>query len=70
MGMTEQLGKSEHKVCVFDVNHTSNVVFQSLHTVVLIYFINAPIIWLSKNYYTVERCMLGSECVVIGSREI
>ena len=47
--------------CFVGFNHAHNVVTWSLHTVVLIYEMKAPIFWLSKNQSTVDSSKLGYE---------
>ena len=44
-GMPEELGKSAQTTCFVDFNHDGNVVNRISHKGVLIYVMNAPIIW-------------------------
>jgi hypothetical protein len=53
-GMPEPLGKSAHTTCFVDANHAGNVVTRRSHSGILIYVMNAPIIWFSKKQITVE----------------
>jgi hypothetical protein len=64
-GMPEPLGKSAHTTCFVDANHAGNVVTRRSHTGVLIYVMNAPIIWFSKKQNTVESSTFGSEFVAL-----
>ena len=48
LGIPEPLGKSVHTTCFVDADHAGNVVTRQSHTGVLIYVMNAPIIWFSK----------------------
>ena len=64
-GMPEPLGKSVHTTCFVDADHAGNVVTHRSHTGVLIYVMNAPIIWFYKNHNTVERSTFGWEFVAM-----
>ena len=61
LGMPEPLRRSAHTKCFVDANHYGNVVTWSLHTGVLIYVMNAPIIWFSNNKNTVDSSNFGSK---------
>ena len=63
--MPEPLGMSAHTVCFVDANHYGNVVTRSLHTNVLIYVMNVPIICFSKKQNNVESSMFGSKFVAM-----
>ena len=64
-GMPEALGKSVHTTCFVDANHAGNVVTLRSHTGILIYVMNAPIIWFSKKQNTAESSTFGSEFVAL-----
>ena len=64
-GMLEQLGKNSHTTCFVDDNHPGNVIDWRFREGFLIYVMNAPIIWLSKKYNTVEIITFGSEFMVM-----
>ena len=49
-GILEPLGKNAHTTFFVDSNHYGNVVTRRLHTGVLVYVMNLPIIWLSKKH--------------------
>ena len=63
--MPDPLVKSSHTTYFVVANHAVNVVTQRLHLGVLIYVMNAPIIWLSNNHNTFEISKFGSELVSI-----
>ena len=63
--MPEPLSKSAHTTCFVDSNHSGSVVTWSLHTGVLIYVMNTPIIWFSNNHNSVYSSTFGSELVEI-----
>ena len=63
--MPEPLGKCVHTTCFVDANHAGNVVTRRSHTGILIYVMNAPIIWFSKKQNTVESSTFGSEFVAL-----
>jgi hypothetical protein len=46
--MPEPLGQSVNVSCFVDANHAGNVVTHRLHTGILIYVQNTPIIWHSQ----------------------
>ena len=48
LGIPETLVNNTHTMCFVDSNHSGNTVTWSLHIGVLIYVMNAPIIWFSK----------------------
>ena len=60
-GMLDPLGKNSHMTCFVDAKHDGKIVTRCFHTVVLIYLMNAPVIWFSKNWNTLERSMFYSE---------
>ena len=64
-GMPGPLHKNAHTLCFVDANHTGNVVTRRLHTTVLIYVINVPIIWFSKKHNNVDISTFGYEFVVM-----
>ena len=53
LGMPDPLVNISYTTCFVDANQACNVVTQSSHTGVLVYVMNAPIIWFSKNQNTV-----------------
>ena len=59
--MPEPLGKSVHTTCFVGANQSGNVVTRRSHSGVLIYLMNAPIIWFSEKQNTVESSPFGSE---------
>ena len=59
--MAEPRDKSAHTTFFFKANHSGNVVTCSFHTVVLIYMLNANIIWFPKKKNIIEISMFGSE---------
>jgi hypothetical protein len=48
-----------------DANHAGNKVTRCLHTGIIIYVQNAPILWYSKRQNTVEVATFGSEMVAL-----
>ena len=52
------------KACA-DSNHAGNMSNMSLHSGIIIYVNNSPIIWYSKRQNTVEASSFGSEFVAI-----
>ena len=64
-GIPEPLGKSVHTTCFVDADHAGNVVTRQSHTGVLIYVMNAQIIWFSKKQKTFESSTFGSEFVAM-----
>jgi hypothetical protein len=48
-----------------DANHAGNKVTRCLHTGIIIYVQNAPILWYSKRQNTVEAATFGSEMVAL-----
>ena len=48
-----------------DANHAGNVVTHHLHTGILLYVCNAPIIWYSKRQNTVESATFSSKFVAL-----
>ena len=63
--MPEPLDKSSHTTCFFDAKHAVKVFIQCYHTCLLIYVMNAPIIWFSKKQNTVDISTFGSEFVAM-----
>jgi len=61
--MPEPLGRPVTISCFVDANHAGNVVTRWSHSGVLIFLMNAPIIWFSKRQNTVESSSFGSEFV-------
>ena len=47
-------------------NHAVNMANRRLHSGIIIYFNNAPIIWYSKLHNIVESVSFGSDFVAIG----
>ena len=54
-----------HTTCLVDADHAGNVVTRQSHTGVLIYGMNAPIIWFFKKQNKVESSTFRSECVAM-----
>ena len=48
-----------------DADHAGNVVTRRLHTCIIIFVQNAPIIWFSKRQNTVEAATFGSNFVAL-----
>jgi len=46
--MPKPLGKPVHIGCFVDANHAGNLVTRRSHSGILIFVMNAPILWLSK----------------------
>jgi hypothetical protein len=63
--MPEPLGKAVLISCFVDANHAGNVVTRRSHTGIIIFVMNAPIIWFSKKQNTVESSTFGSELVAL-----
>ncbi len=63
--MPEPNGKVVNILCFVDANHAGNVITRRLHTRIIIYVQNAPIIWFSKQQNTVESSSFGSEVVAL-----
>ena len=59
----ETKGKPVVVSCFVDENHAGNMITRRLHTGILIYVQNAPIIWFSKRQNTVESSSFGSKFV-------
>jgi hypothetical protein len=55
----EPKGKPVCISCFVDANHAGNVVTPQLHTGILIYCQNAPVIWYSKRQNTVESSIVN-----------
>ena len=64
-GMAKPRGESAHTICFVYSSHAGNVGIRSFYTCVLIYVINAPIIYLSKKQNTIDSSNFGSEFVVM-----
>ena len=63
--MPEPLGNPVTISAFVDANHSGNVAMQRLHTGIIIFVQNAPIIWFSKRQNTVESASFGSEFVAL-----
>ena len=63
--MSEPLGKSVRIWTYVDANHARNLANRRLHTGIIIYINNAPIIWSSKRQNMVESLSFGSEFVAL-----
>jgi hypothetical protein len=61
----EPRGKPVNILCFVDSNHAGNVITRRLHTGILIFVQNAPIIYYSKRQHTVETSTFGSEFVAM-----
>ena len=59
----ERLGKYVLIKAYVDSNHTGNMANMRLHSGIIIYVNNAPIIWYIKRHNTVEASSFGSEFV-------
>ena len=65
MDMPEPRGKPVVITCFVDSNHAGNTVTRQLHTGILIFVQNAPIIFYSKRQNTVETSTFGSKFVAM-----
>ena len=63
--MPTALGKPVNITCFVDADHAGNKVTRRSHSGIIIYVINAPIIWYSKRQNTVESSIFGSEIVAM-----
>jgi hypothetical protein len=63
--MPQPLGNPVNISCFVDANHAGNIVTRRLHTGILIYVQNTPIIWQSQRQNTVETLTFGSEFVAL-----
>ena len=63
--MSEPRGQPAVVLCFVNANHAGNVITRRLHTGILIYVQNAPIIWFSKRHNTVESSSFGSEIIAL-----
>ena len=63
--MPGPLDKISHTTCFVYANHAGSIITWRLQTGVLIYAMNAPIIWFSKNQNTVDSSMFGYEFVAM-----
>ena len=61
--MPEPCGNPVTISAFVDANHAGNVVTHRLHSGILIFVQNAPVIWFSKQQNTVEGVTFGSELV-------
>ena len=59
-GIPYPLVQNSQITCFVDAKHAGKVVTWSSHAFVLIYLINAPIVWFSKKQNTVESSTFGS----------
>ena len=51
--------------CYVNVDHPGNLTTRWLHTGILIYLLNTPIIWFSKRQNTVDSSSFGSEFIAL-----
>ena len=65
--MQEPKDKVVNVSCFVGANHAGNVIIRQLHTKIIIYVQNAPIIWFSKRQNTVESSSFGSKFVTISA---
>jgi hypothetical protein len=63
--MPELLGKPVTMHVFVDANHAGNIVTRQLHTGILMFIQNSPIVWLSRRQNTVETSTFGSEFVAL-----
>ena len=63
LGVLDLLSKNSHTACFVDANHSGNFLTRSLHTGVLIYVMNVPIICFSNNHNNVDISTFGPEFV-------
>ena len=63
--MPEPLGHPVYIYVFVDANQAGNLVTQRLHTGILIYVQNSPIVWLSQRQNTFETSTFGSEFVAL-----
>jgi hypothetical protein len=63
--MPEPKGKSVIISCFVDANHAGNMITRRLHTGIIIYVQNAPIIWFSKRQNTVELSSFVGEFLAL-----
>ena len=63
--MPEPLGHPVNIYTFVDANHARNVVTRRLHTGILLFLQDSPIIWLSRRQKTVETSTFGSEFVAL-----
>ena len=63
--MLEALGKYVVIKAYVDTNHAVNMEYRRSHSGIIIYVINAPIIWYSKRHSTFEASSFGSVFVAL-----
>ena len=63
--MSEPRGRGVSIYLFVDANHAGNVVTRSLHTGIIMFIQNAPIIWFSKRQNTFKAHMFERELVTI-----
>ena len=63
--MLEALGKYVVIKSYVNANHTGNMANKRLHSGIIIYVNNAPIIWYSKHQNTVRASIFGLEFVAL-----
>ena len=63
--MPKVLGKSVQIIFYVDANHAGNILNRRLHSGILIYIKNTPVIWYFKRKNTVETLSFGSELVAL-----
>jgi hypothetical protein len=63
--MPEALGNPVNISVFVDANHAGNAVTRRLHSGILIYLQNTPVIWQSRRQNTVETSTFGSEFVAL-----
>ena len=63
--MPKPLGKPMQIGYFMDANHASNLVRCRSHSGILIFVMNAPVLWLSEQQNTVESSTFGSEFVAL-----
>jgi hypothetical protein len=63
--MPEPLGYPVNMSVFVDANHAGNVVTRRLHTGILIFLQNTPVLWHSRRQNTVETSTFGSKFVAL-----
>jgi len=63
--MPKPLGSPARIGCFVDANHAGNLLTRRSHTGILVFIMNAPILWLSKRQNTVESSTFGSKFVAL-----
>ena len=61
----EPHGNPVNTIVFVDADHSGNVVTRSLHTSIIIFVWNAPIVWFSKRQNTFEAATFGIEFVAL-----